>query len=402
MLGLLLKASMVARIPVEVLAAVLYSAILLATMLLLFHLTRRWTGSRIFATIACCLILLEPAYYANGVGQNFFFYEFPLQLVLLALVGAAWTHDRTPSWKSALAVVLLIATASNLRSIFHPIVFGLVCLVWQLLIPRRIPWRQTVALLTLGAALLLGWPVKNWLLFGAFTASSVDGFNMARELANLPKPFSKYMNEGTVPPDIDVRKQFPALRNFSDESLLPITRTAKPTGERTWNHYMMLVSRSETMARGLKARDVSSVPPHMKQMYWYTMRPMYVEPYELTSFGPEFRPLSGYLRVYDAVFYQNFGTPKRSRTLYGMVWFPLLVTGIIFRLALVSDNRRTFALLACLMLFPLAVIIATDGVEGNRMRFNVYPLTVLIACILTHDFIQAIQRRWLAYSSPRA
>ena len=81
-------------------------------------------------------------------------------------------------------------------------------------------------------------------------------------------------------------------------------------------------------------------------------------------------------------------------TFFGVIAFPL-VTGVGLVMIFGSLRRRSLegcvlALALFILLWSLAVPCATNGVEGNRMRFATVPLFLII-------FVHVVSRgrRWL-------
>ena len=287
--GLILKSAALIGCAPETLADVLFGICGLTTAYLLFGLVVRWTESHILGSLAVLLYFSNPSYYGGGfagTGRNYFFYEFLLQPVLLLLCWTASLWLNRGAARAGLCLVLCAGIVTNTRTLFHPVIWGVVITAAALATRFRKQPRTVVLLGLLAVLVFFGWAGKNYLLFGTFTVSTWDGLNLDRDFASLPRPLG----------DIDVNKpwpdatalvaDFPHLSGWPQKSLTLVTSGSKVCGGVNWNNLYMVTTRNEAVARGLAARkDLKRYIRHVVFMYKLTTRPMYLHPYNGQAFG---------------------------------------------------------------------------------------------------------------------
>ena len=224
--GLILKAAAAIGCSPEAIADLSFGVLSLAAALLLFRLTLRGTGSRIFASAAVILFFAEPSYYGGsnaGVGRNNFFYEFMLQSVILVACSSAASWLRSADYRAGLVFVLAAAAVVPTRTLFHPLLWGVPVAV-AVLLPKFRQYPKRSLLLAACAFCLSGaWAMKNYFLFGIMTSSSWDGYNLCRDLAPLPKDLADINMNGPFPPATDLVGRFPRIAHWPSASLLVVT-----------------------------------------------------------------------------------------------------------------------------------------------------------------------------------
>jgi hypothetical protein len=375
----------------EAIANVLFGALGLMTAMLLFHLTCRWTRSRLFGTAAVVLYFAEPSYFGgsnSGVGRNNFFYEFALQSVLLLVCWSAALWIERKDIRAGLAFVTATATVVNTRTLFHPLAWGLVVIIAVFLPDLR---RQAKKVLILGGCavfFLAAWPLKNYFLYGILTSSSWDGYNLCRGLAPLPLSLQRIDMNDSFPPAAELLGRFPRIASWPSRSLQVVTSGSKSSGGPNWNSLFMVAARNEAVANGLAARkNVSAYWTHMVLMYKYVTRAMYVQPYSDEAFGKFPDQFTGYLWIYDRIFFSPLsdtaaGRNTRHWNVFGVIILPAFLFGLVCHIYLCRGTRLLMAVIGYTALFPIISGVLSDGIEGNRMRHSTYPLMILVALIL--------------------
>ncbi len=402
--GLMLKFASALDWRPETLADIIFGAFGLATGVTLFHLARRITNSMLAATAAVVLFYAEPSYYGGvsnaGVGRNFYFYEFPLQLVLLILSLSAWNWLRRANrWAGALLVASAVIVV-NTRTLFNPLLWG-VPVLFVVVIPQfKTHARQSIAMLFCGICLFTPWALKNYYYFGIATLSSLDGYNLSRDMAPPPKLLQNLNMNASLPPAAQFLPRFPRIMDFPPKSLEEVTSGTKSIGAPNWNNLVIVVTRQEAIRIGLAARrDIGAYWKHIVQMYKLATRAMYLHPYLWNAFGKTPPQFSGYLWFYDRLFYQNlpdstaahYWTPRLN--VFAVFWLPALLIGVIAHLYYFKETRLWLALTAYTAFFPIIAASLSDGWEGNRMRHSTYPLMIMIAVILISSVCRRFELR---------
>ncbi len=380
---------------------------LLAT-LSTYGAVRVLTGSRVWALLACIVLVLDPGFH---LFRTMYFYPWLIQASLAALLLSAILFLRSgrpgPLW----ATVLLLGVVVNTRSLFHPLwALGFIALL--LFAARRTAPDGGPRLKALAAPLLLlllflsAWPIKNRVVFGQFTFSSLSGFNLSRDLPVDRLALNRYLHQGEVPAASQERAASFASRYGARASKV-VSAAAKSTGERNWNHLFLLELNPHLAGAGLRwrARHVGAWLARAAFYYRCWALSTNLNPYSLDPMGSGTTRFLSYQRLWTAAFYADLrpigrwllrasgmgGDPKgkKSRyplTLFGYVLLPglLLLSGI---LALGRWPRRRpedGAALLCLycLVWVLAVPCLTDGYEGNRMRFGPGSMQLAATCYL--------------------
>ena len=386
--GIILKLSALSGLSPEWIANVLFATLGLATGLLLFYLTWRWTGSRLAACISVASYYANPSYYGGsqaGTGRNEFFYEFALQPVLLLVIASASAWLARPDYRSGIVFLLAVSLVVNTRTLFHPVVWGLIS-VMAVMLPYALKYRRMVAIFT-GCALLLvlGWAIKNYILFGIFTPSSLDGYNLGKGFAYLPEPLGQADLNSKLPDATELLSRFPRIANWNRKSLEVVTSGTKGDIGPNWNNLYFITTRHEALARAIEGRKNWPVfRDHLIFMYKFVTRQMYLHPYAGTAFGAYPDEFTGYLWLYDrALFSPVYVKPPHSNALYWTVFaffiLPALLFGALVYVAFSKGNRIGVGLLTYTAFFPVISALLSDGYEGNRMRHSTYPLMILLA-----------------------
>lgn len=388
----------------EVVLKAIYLALGLAQVLLFTDLVQRTCGSRALGLAGAALLLADPAFHFYG---NLGWYPF---LERCGVVLFAWAALRTleEGRRAHLGLALgALALLTLTRTLFHPLwSVGAGCLLagiaWRLhpgLGPRR-----AAPLLGAFLVLLALWPLKNLLVFGNFTYSSITGINLVRVTEASQAEWTEYFGRGRVPPEVEARvEEF--RRRYGDELVGLVGAPEKFDGSRNWNHLMtlhvspLLAARANEWRRahpGAWARIVAI-------QYFMWARPAFIQSYIGTPRGPD-RPIyQAYARAYERVLFTDVrplvvaltgprefhdkailrrdGSPL-VYTLFGLVWFPLVVGAAALGLVAGRGRRAATAGLVALALYALgwnlAIPILTDGIEGNRMRFATSALFTLL------------------------
>lgn len=370
----------------------------------------RLTTSRRWAVAGVVLLLADPGFYFFG---HTLFYPFLLQFLMVALLWAS-TNYLASGRQLSLVILLLVAVVLT-RSLFHPLWALSLLLLLAVLrgwlagrSARHIARRLLVPLVVLAAALSL-WPLKNYLLFGHFSYSSWTGFNLAKNLPVSNRTFQNYMTWGEVS-----RQTRAALSTFTGrfgDAARVIAAPRKTGGARNWNHLVMLEVDQALVREGIawRTRNPGKWMARVGFHYHCWSLPTYFNPYDLESMLPRQTGIRQYESVYSALLYADLrprgktttgvGKKKKMRvpfSIFGVAAVPLLLLAAAY--LMVRDLRRKKlcgAVLAVSLFCTLWVLVIpclTDGNEGNRMRFSVGPLMIVMLCSALNRLCNRVAR----------
>ncbi len=378
---------------------------------LLFHdLVLRASGSRRWAALATAALVAEPAFHFYG---HHGWYPF---LVRTEVVVLAWATARLFLEGARRFLWIALAAAALLpltRALFHPawallVAAGLLAL-WARRFGAPVGGRRGWALpaLLLLAALSL-WPLKNALVFGRFTYSTLTGVNLARITDVDQSEWLAYQGKGRVPPEVEERcAEF--ARRWGARRAAVVTSPVKSDGSRNWNHLMVLHAGPELTRRSLRWRleHPGRWMLYSAVQYFMWARAAHVLSYTGEPRGPDSRAYRAYARAWEVLWFTDVRRPLEAATpglpfhryailratgaplpytLFALLWFPLGLLLAARRLAerafRASPAAPLLALSLLAVLWTMLVPCLTDGIEANRMRFSTAPLW-LVALILT-------------------
>lgn len=336
----------------------------------------RWLRGLVLA-----LVLLDPAFYSFVLD---FFYPIH-ELLLLALAAVAverFLATRRPGFYAAACACLVTLTYT--RALFHFAWTLAVLAVLALAAPATPERSRRPVLGTLAAslALLLAWPVKNYVRFGVFGFSSWQGYNLSQGLVDRYPPIWDAFVFGSLPSQERARE---ALARSVPERFRAIPVLADPTkapGAPNWNHVGII-----PLARRLEGLILERLREHpellarkaaenYRQAVIYPGRNPYLDELDWRARTPLAR---FWLSFYEATVYLYRGENPQQGALPGFAW--VLPPALLLVLVQVIRRRQTdpvgagtAAFLLAAVLWVLAMVLLVDGREGNRIRFSTQPL----------------------------
>lgn len=387
--------------------------------ILFFLVLRRLTDSAVMAALGLLILLTNPAYHFFG---GIFFYPFILQILFLILFWLIAEYMERDKPAYLFLIVFLAATITNTRTLFHPAWAICLCLI-VVAGKRRTSsetggkeWRRYVFGFLLLALLLSVWPLKNFLVFGQFTYSSLTGFNLAH---HLPIEHVATAEESLTETSDKVNQYFDAFQPvFKDDSLKVLTDMKKSDGSMNWNHISFLLSNKDLKRLAIRWRlkypDIYFKTTLVHYLIWCS--PSSRHPYDLRILGPRNPVYLGYVEIYNKLLtvdirrFVEGATPNllfheaayvRSRpvryTIYGLIFFPILLVATVVFVALNLKKRRPpeAIVLACMFchIFAMIVVCLTDGQEGARMSFSTLPAVIIMAGYTINEAATAVRSR---------
>ena len=415
-LGLVLK---VARGGSRFVFQGVYLAFGAALYLSLFGLQRRLGVSRGVAFVVSTLFLISPSFVLY---EHWLFYTFPVA-ALIALAALLFyevaARRRTRAAVSFFVVLFLIC---GTRHFFHPAYYLLVAGALAAFCARN---RKKIIIAAVAPFLvLLSFYVKNYVVFGQFTASTWAGMYFIQMTGYFLTPEERESLEAagkispvTAPPAHSELSRYPA--SYAEVTRLgdveALTQVHKSTGPPNYNH-LAYVAISEQYWK-----DSWAVMRYRPQAYLRALTRSWFIYFKSTSdyaSGIHFLDETGNLtrvsaisNIYDHIFYGRyyFG-PILMRLLalagvkaadcavypYLIIWLPLLFY-YGARLALKKDAAAAAGLTAAQRLtlsficFNVLYVALGAGLltwaESNRMRFLSDPLSAALAGVFVQHFI---------------
>lgn len=407
LLATILAGSTALGLPPETLCNLFFAGIAAFVIWGVFQLTLDVTRHAGWATVAALVMAADPGLH---LFEHQFFYPLLLQALLLMLALCAVRYLREGQPRHLLGAVLAIVLACNTGSLYHP--------VWALGAGALVLWpvhgrRVSRSLVLLAAGLLVigmvCWPLKNLFVFGQYTTSSWEGYNLARGVPGLEEELARsgWRNDAELGYK-ELKASFPGAPTATLESRF------KTDGSVNMNQYRLLALNTR-----LKAFAVNWRVKHLREwssmavaQYWMWTRAAYADCYVpgLSVGGNEW--YRGYAMLHQAVFFPDLRPilercwPALKRlacshvthqpvaiTLFGLLVFPAILTTSILRATSAQSEadhaiRRTSMVMVLCILWVLFVPCLTDGHEGNRMRFAVDPLITVLGLKLLHDLFQ--------------
>ncbi|MDI6774287.1 MAG: hypothetical protein QME60_02675 [Verrucomicrobiota bacterium] len=366
----------------------------------LYRALRALDCSPRLAALGLLPMIGSPAFY---LFMNWSFYPFILNglFSLLLFLGArlASTGGRRHLFGYTVTLCLLSCASSLYHPVWALVQFGLTAgfaaPLWRRRWPGvRIPLLTTSALLVL---LLFAWPMKNYLLFGDFTYSSWEGYNLTRGAPISSDTLTAFIAEGRVADPVrDAMNNFLTQHRFSRPEAL--SRPTKSTGGRNWNHYILLLSNRPLKRAAWQWRWEHPAwwLIHAWRGYLAWTQPAYVWSYTGRIMGPETELYRVCAHLHEMLFFadlRRIGQPPAlayrpmdsalapdtvAYTAFGFVLFPALMLSAL-GLVLRRLTQRRFGEVALLLpacwtiLWVLVVPCFSDAYEGNRMRFSLAP-----------------------------
>jgi hypothetical protein len=400
----------------------LFLAIGLISTLLFYSLNYSLTDSHLLASFIVIVYLVNPT---TLIYSHLYFYPYLLSSAMIVLVYLFYNYlkyDQDKSILYLLGVVILLALITLLRSLFHPlwsfgILFFLLILPTLLNVKKRKSWIIYKIMLILFLITVLSiWPIKNQILFDQFTYSTWTGFNLTRYTPEESQVINNYWKYGAVPTYIN-EKYIKFSEKYDLQHPKVLTEINKSTGGRNWNHFLFAVVNKKLTQKGLSYRFQKLKLWFFRIIthYFHWTYPSFVNSYSYQIKGPEnklfsiyssgirsasffdFRPFLQQNPTIDKLIEKNFIQGNREKvrlTAFGLLGFPLLI--VLFGSVLITlypHNRVEFIIYLLSMftiLWVLFIPILTDGFEGNRMRFAVFPYFLLFISKAVHLLVQKL------------
>jgi hypothetical protein len=356
-------------------------------------------------------MLADPGYH---LFQHLYFYPFILNFLFITALFLFSKLLKSYETRFFYGSVFILASVTNMRSLFHPIWALLCCFLLLLLLSilhgkdRILRCRHTWIASLLFIVLLIAWPLKNLLLFDTFTFSTWTGYNLSHRIPVNSQKIERYLHKGIVS-DQTKRRIEKFAERFGQDQITLLSEATKFGGARNWNHYVFVETNKPLAEKAIQWR-VSNPKAWIGNIllnYTKWTRATYIFPYDGEIQGPRNPVYLTYAEVYRDLFFADMQMrwlfqawdENHSVTLFGAVVLPCLV--LLVLLTLFTDwikASRGLSINTCMLLIAsfifawnLIVPCLTDGIEGNRMRFSVTPCLLVMTTIVTKKISERAQ-----------
>ncbi len=418
LLALILKLSEVSGLAPEAWAWGSFTLLGFVSTILLFRILIDVGNSWVLALAGLVVTLANPAVH---VFQSLFFYPFLLYAFLIMLLFVSLRMLRAARAKLLLIVAVLLGLVANTWSLFHPVWAALAYLLLVILFylsyrgQGKLRWAHIGTSAAVLCLLLVAWPLKNYLVFGQFTFSSWEGYNLSRGTEVRSEILEDYVMAGIVPePILEEMAEFQRRHSLAEIDVLSQVLTT--AGGRNWNHYVLLEVNEPLRRASIRYRldNLDRWLRLMARNYAAWSQGSYVQPYLGTFLGPENQAYQNYARLYNKLFFLDVRPWLESRaqdlfqalevqgrhlplTIFGLFTFPLLMIAALL-VGLKRCRGRQFLpageilipwfTLSWLLLLPCL----TDGSEGNRMRFAATSYLVVLAVVVVNELVRTVKK----------
>jgi hypothetical protein len=398
--GLALKAAVWTGLTVEVLLQPLYFVIGAVTVAAFTVVATRIVSRPWIRHCVLLLIVLNPYFYA--VHHYLFYTAWELLFLGLTAFLSLRYFDHPSAGRLAAALtpaVLLVYT----RSLFHPLWFALLIIVFLIISRPRISagWRPLAIVCVAALLLVAAWPLKNLVRFGFFGLSSWSGMSIARGLptgepltpSGYPMRIAAFGRSTSEPLDPSAAAQAQNLVPLEFQERPTLSQLTKPDGSPNWNHYALIpLSRQlgaaafELLRREPSLLFLKAVDFYLNGYAIYEAR----WPYQ-RGFSPEMTTGQAWAGIYETVVFQRFRPydPGHTGVTTGFaILFPIILvaTGVaLWRRRPWGAAERTVVVMLFSILWVLALVVFVDGPEGNRVRFSTEPYLFLVIGWLVGD-----------------
>jgi hypothetical protein len=384
----------------------------------LFALTLRLTERRIAAYLCTALIVMSPGFVLY---ENWLMYTF-LEVALLtasAVLLYKALDSGSMTWLVALFTALAVLVLT--RSFFHLGWFALVVLYVAWAEPNRLRVLRAAAI---PVAVAMVWYVKNYMLFGAFTASTMFGLGLSNisTLTATRGELAPLVEQGLISPFALVSRYQDVSQLFETPAAAPtgiavLDRPLKTTGELNFN-YRPLVEISEQYARdsltvirqfpasyaiGLLISNRLFFSPSSMNLYFSQQNRAAVKPFE-RFFNPLLygvpaepgvirQPHFGFEEPYALEVNTSVWLAAWSALAVALGWMRfrrvLLGEPVGDRVALITLGYLLFVLL---YVYTLGTLVELG--ENHRYRFVAEPLFAVLSAVVASDCLRRLGARW--------
>jgi hypothetical protein len=371
--------------------AAIFKLIPLVNALLLLRLLQRITAHRWLPVILSLLYLLSPG---TMVFENELFYTSLITLLFLISISYLLNFTKGINWSSAIGFFLPLTIICLTRSMYH-VVFFLLLIAVIIYFRHRKQVGLNKLVITAALSLLItgGWYMKNYFIFGQFSASSWLGMNMARNIFhdNEVKDPSRIES---IPPFSPIADYKPFItgdleKKYAGLNDIDLLLEMKNDSFRNEKHINFLEVSEQYKKAGIQ---------HIKQQPLPFVKNVMQS--AITFFAPATRytlmeEQARKIKYYDAVYSFNlsqFASGKQQRrialTLSALPQLLIFVFTFWILLCNWCKRRQLSAVnlfIGIVLLYAFCVSSLVEHYENMRFRFELEPLFLILlaqACMI--------------------
>lgn len=382
----------------------------------LYELMRRM---RIGAGVSVLFVLLLFLGPTALVSEQQLFYDYPLMACMCVAGLLLHRYATNGSWRDGLLFFGMVAIVALTRSLYHPI--WLVGVIAALVLARRAWWRRTVLVGLPALVVVVGWYVKNLVIFGGFFGSSWMGANLhSPAISKVPHaerveliakgefspasftddPFVSLDSFRTLGytikpirtgiPALDMERRTTGAANYNNPNYIDIHKDLERDAKK------IIMERPMLFARSLIAAAVIYCTPPSEVWSFYPNR-LKIIPYDYIYNKVVF----GQVNYWAGREYYEFGhdTTFQPRTTSTVIYnlfhagiFLLVMIPLLTVLSVIwwwkawrrgeSVDAMVYGYIAATLLFTAVIGNLFSVAENNRYRFVVDPYYLLLAGVL--------------------
>lgn len=363
--------------------AAIFKLVSLLNAFLLLRLLQRITAHRWLPLILSLLYLLSPG---TMVFENELFYTSLITLLFLISISCLLDFAKKISWPSAIGFFLPLTVICLTRSMYHAGFLLLIAIIILYRHRKQNGMNRLVVTAVLSLLITGGWYMKNYFIFGQFSASSWLGMNMARNIFhdNEVKDSSRIESIPPFSPISDYKRFITGNleEQYAGLNDIDLLQEMKNDSFRNEKHINFL----EVSALYQKAgfRHIKEQPlPFLKNIIQSAV----------TFFAPATRytlmeEQAQKIKYYDAVYSFNlsqFAKGKQQRRIaLTLSALPQLLLFVFTFWILVRDwwKRRRIDVhtlyIGLVLLYAFGISSVVEHYENMRFRFELTPLFLLL------------------------
>ncbi len=368
----------------ETVFIIIYKLLTLTNTILLFRILKRMTQRLNLSLVISLLYVLSPA---TMLFENELFYTSLVSLLFLCCCYSLIKLSQNINANSALSFFIPLTLICLTRSMYHLVFLIVICIV--LIAYFRTNKKRNVILVStlISFSVVCGWYVKNYFIFGQFSASSWMGMNISRnvlhdneitdssQIASIP-PFSPISHYHSFIKESQVEK-------FKSKKVKDLTEEWKNDSLKNLSHidYITVSKRyQEECIQHIKKHPVSYLKNVTQSgIIFFAPGTMY----SLTQQQAQ------KIKYYDAVYSFNlshFSKTKESRRLAlvtSAVPKIIIYLSVLFLIIREGFRRKKISPLNLFILITILFVFTTGSLfehyENMRFRYELEPMFLILA-----------------------
>ena len=376
--------------------AILFKLITLVNCLLLYGLVKKLTGHAKLALILSLLFLLSPA---SLILENELFYTTFISMLFLISCHFLVGFNEGIDWKKALGFFLPLAIICLTRSMYH-LYWLLLILVIALIYCRKNTGFSKLVVAGMLSLLLVGsWYVKNYFIFGKFSASTWIGMNLARNVFH-DDPITDSSRIEAFEPFSRVSMYYPFISKtyekkyagLNDLDLLPEYKNLPYSDTLLNMNNIDYIEVSDKYLEVSKKRILSHPVNYLKNVLQSSVI-FFAPATRYPSIEKEAKKISYYDVIYSfnvSHFAKGFYQRRVALTISAIPKI-LIYFFVFFSLARNVIRTRQISLLNLFIITTIAYVFVVSSFvehyENMRFRFEVEPMFILLLGQIIYHFL---------------